>query len=489
MGFGTLMRIGVIGAGPAGLTAARELVGQVETLVLEQDPTMVGGISRTVEYKGYRFDIGGHRLFSKNADVEQYWQRVLGADLLSRPRMSRIFYGGKFYDYPLRAGNAFRNLGALDTARCLLDYVRARRHPTTPALTFEDWVTNQFGRRLYEMFFKTYTEKVWGIPCEEISADWAAQRIKGLNLATAVRSAIFGTRGDGPVVRTLIDEYRYPRLGPGMLWERVAQEIVERSGTLLMGQRVVGVEWEGGAGARTLLARSEDGRVSAYSVDHIISSMPIRSLIRAMGPQVPEDVARAGEALKYRDFLTVALIVDAPDLFPDNWIYIHDAAVRVGRIQNFKNWSPDMVPNSNTTCVGMEYFCFAGDSLWAASDVQLLGLAERELKQVGLLGVGRVIDGQVVRVPKAYPVYDEDYAHNVEVVRRFLTTQVPNVQLVGRNGMHRYNNQDHAMVTGMLAAQNILHPEQTYDLWAVNGDAEYLEEVSEERLVPRRVFG
>jgi protoporphyrinogen oxidase len=480
------LRIGVVGAGPAGLTAARralELGAQVT--VFEQDPRYVGGISRTVEYQGYRFDIGGHRFFSKNAAIELYWQTVLGDDLLNRPRLSRIYYDGRFYDYPLKAGNAFRNMGLANTALCLSDYLKSKIHPRQPVVSFEDWVVNQFGERLYRMFFKAYTEKVWGMPCNEISADWAAQRIKGLNLGTAVLSAL-GLRRSGQTIKTLIDEFRYPKLGPGMLWERIADEVVGRGAKLLQGYKVGSIRWNPTGGALEVVGTAgSSGQHYILTADHVISSMPLRSLVRALDPAVPTHVRAAAEALHYRDFVTVTLIVDAEELFPDNWIYVHDPNVKVGRIQNFKNWSPYMVPDQSKTCLGLEYFCFEGDGLWTSSDEVLLSLATNELKSIGLLGAARVLGGTVVRVPKAYPVYDDHYTANVSVIRTFLEEAIPNLQSIGRNGMHKYNNQDHAMLTGILSAENVFGGE--HDLWAVNSDAEYLEQTSGERLVPKPV--
>jgi protoporphyrinogen oxidase len=483
------MRVGIIGAGPAGLSAAHELLEKApgtEVHVFEQDPRFVGGISRTVEYKGYRFDIGGHRFFSKSHEIESFWANVLGDDLITRNRMSRIFYNGRFYDYPLKPGNAFRNMGLVMTILCVTDYLRAKMLPRKPVVTFEDWVVNQFGERLYRMFFKTYTEKVWGIPCDVISADWAAQRIKGLNLAAAIRNAFQPKKSGGPVIKTLIDSFRYPKLGPGMLWERLAEAIRARGGTVHMGTRVVKIRHANGV-ATELTVQSGDDRTNStvYAVDHVISSMPLRSLVRGLEPKAPGDVLSAAESLKYRDFITVSLIVDHPDLFPDNWIYIHDPSVKVGRIQNFKNWSPYMVPDPTKTCLGLEYFCFEGDGLWTTDDDGLIKLASEELRRVGLLREARVIDGTVVRVPKAYPVYDDVYKDNVAKAVSWLAEHAANVQVVGRNGMHRYNNQDHAIMTGFLAARNLLGG--SYNLWSVNGDAEYLEEVSDDRAVPTAV--
>lgn len=476
------MDIAIIGAGPAGLSAGYELSRtDHQVTVLEQDPQFVGGISRTVECQGYRFDIGGHRFFTKNPEIEAFWHRLLGEDLLRCRRLSRIFYGGKFYDYPLRAGNAFANLGLANTTKCVLDYVKSQVFPRSPEESFEDWVTNHFGSRLFDMFFKTYTEKVWGMRCSEISADWAAQRIQGLSLASAIRSALW-PRGSSqnPTMKTLTRTFWYPKWGPGMLWERVAAHIREQGGVLKMGAKVSRLAFQPRLGITGIITSSQE----FLAPDQVISSMPIRSLIRAMTPTVPKAVQIAADSLKYRDFITVALMIDAPDMFPDQWIYIHDPGVKVGRIQNFKNWSPAMVPDPSTSCLGMEYFCFEGDGLWTSSDAELLALAEREARSIGLLGQSACIGGTVVRVPKAYPVYDQGYATHLATIRQYLVEYVPNLHLIGRNGMHRYNNQDHAMLTGFLAAQNILGSH--YDLWAVNGDAEYLE-TSTTRQVPGRI--
>jgi protoporphyrinogen oxidase len=459
--------------------------------VLERDD-IVGGIARTVEYKGYRFDVGGHRFFTKVKPVQDLWHELLGADMIRRPRLSRIFYKGSFFSYPLKPMNALIGLGLFETIRCVASYGKARMFPTQPEDNFSAWVSNRFGKRLFEIFFKTYTEKVWGIPCDEIQAEWAAQRIKGLSLLTAVKNALLGERAanKGEVIKTLIDEFEYPRLGPGMMWER-ARDLIEKAGSrVVMQSRVDRVEWS----PEGVTAAVAGGR--RYEGDAFLSSIAIRDLVEAMDPPPPPEILAAARRLRYRDFLQVALIVDSPDLFPDTWIYIHEPHVRLGRIQNFRNWSPEMTPDPAKSCLGLEYFCFEGDELWSMPDEELKQLGRRELGALGLIGSAAVLDGAVVRMPKAYPVYDADYPEALRTVREFLAT-LPNLQLTGRNGMHRYNNQDHSMLTAMLAVRNLLGA--NHDLWQVNVDQEYHEEGREvtlenlraaertQPLVPRRI--
>ncbi|HEY2135649.1 MAG TPA: NAD(P)/FAD-dependent oxidoreductase [Xanthobacteraceae bacterium] len=490
----------VIGAGPAGLTTAYCLSKQTPSvLVIEKDPVYVGGISRTVRYKDFLFDIGGHRFFSKAREVVDLWQEILPDDFIARPRLSRIFYGGKYYSYPLSAFEALRNLGLFTSAACMLSYAYAKAKPIVAPRSFHDWVRNQFGERLFQIFFKTYTEKVWGMSCDEISADWAAQRIKGLDLRVAVINALKRSLGrkpkapgaGGDVVKTLIETFQYPRRGPGMMWEAAAAKIRERGGRILMGRELAGLAYDEGRKLWEIEVAVAGGAPEHYTARHVVSSAPVRELVQKITPR-PISLLHA-RALRYRDFLTVALMVDKPDLFPDNWIYIHDPSVQVGRVQNFRSWSPEMVP-AGMTCLGLEYFCFEGDGLWTAPDEELVALAKQEIAKIGLVSAADVVDGCVVRQPKAYPVYDEDYRDHVATVRRDLEQTYPTLHLVGRNGMHKYNNQDHAMMTAMLTARNILANERIYDIWQVNEDAEYHEAgaagaqtaLASERLVPRR---
>jgi protoporphyrinogen oxidase len=480
----------IAGAGPAGLTAAYELTRHGHScVVLEADPLLVGGISRTDQYKGYRFDIGGHRFFSKSAEVNRLWREILGDELLTRSRMSRIYYDRKFFHYPLKPVDALLKLGPVRSARILASYLKARLRPIRPERSFEDWVVNRFGRLLFEIFFKTYTEKVWGLPTHAISADWAAQRIKGLSLFRAVAGALLGPRmgSKGEVIKTLIDSFQYPRLGPGQLWEAARYMIRAAGGAIHHDRRVVRVEHDGSAVA-ALVARDAHGRLTRYLGRHFLSTLPIRDLIRALDPPAPPAVRAAAEALKYRDFLTVVLIVDQPETFPDNWIYIHEPDVRLGRVQNFKNWSPDLVPDPSRSSLGLEYFCFEGDDLWGRTDAELIELGRREIAAIGLVAAEKIIDGCVVRMPKAYPVYDDAYRRHLHVLRDWLK-RLSNLELAGRNGMHKYNNQDHSMMTALLAARNILGLGR-FDTWKVNTDAEYHEEeVGAEvgRAVPRSV--
>jgi protoporphyrinogen oxidase len=471
--------VGIIGAGPAGLTAGYMLGKQgVPVTIIETDARYVGGIARTARYKGYHFDIGGHRFFSKSREVEDLWSELLPDDMLVRPRSSRIFYRGKFFAYPLKAAEALFKLGLLESTRCVLSYARARLRPVKNPRNFQDWVSNQFGRRLFNIFFKTYTEKVWGMNCTEISADWAAQRIKGLSLSSAVINAIRPTRRpkEGKdVIKTLIDSFRYPRRGPGMMWERCTDRIREMGGEVRMGTTVVECRYDAGSRRWTIVGEDAAGRRQTVEVDHVISSAPIRQLVNGIVPAVSPAARAAANALRYRDFLTVVLILKDRGAVSDNWVYIHDPGVRVGRVQNFKSWSPEMVPDPGMACYGLEYFCFEGDDLWSADDAALIALGRRELAAIGLAAEADVIDGCVVRQAKAYPVYDDDYARHVETIRRELEAYYPNLHLVGRNGMHKYNNQDHAMMTAMLCAKNILAGENVYDVWRVNEDAEYHE--------------
>lgn len=483
----------IIGAGPAGLSAAWELAkAGASCEVLEQD-SVVGGISRTVNYKGYLFDIGGHRFFTKVSLVEKMWREVLGDDLLQRPRLSRIYYKNRFFNYPLDPMNVLRNLGVLESARCMASYGKAQVSQRKPEDDFATYVSNRFGDRLFAIFFKSYTEKVWGMPCEEIRSDWAAQRIAGLDMASLIRatlSKLMPFQGNGKVIKTLIHEFVYPRLGPGMMWERT-RDLIENSGNpVRMNTSVDRIEWDG----ELITAIVAGGR--RFPVQNVISSMPIRNFFRYMRPLPPPEVLAAAESLSYRDFLIVALMFRQETMFPDNWIYIHDPSVDVGRIQNFKNWSPEMVPDPKTTCLGMEYFCFKGDRLWDKSDAELIEQAKLEIGKIGLGDPSKVFDGHVVRVPKAYPVYDDSYQGALAVIREFVE-RIPNLQFAGRNGMHRYNNQDHSMLSAMLAARNVMGG--NYSVWDVNADEEYHEQggiVTEEELrnlqktqpeVPRRL--
>jgi protoporphyrinogen oxidase len=470
--------VAIIGAGPAGLTAGYLLTkAGLSVAIIEKDARYVGGISRTVEHEGYRFDIGGHRFFSKSQAVVDLWNEILPDDFISRPRMSRIYYEGKFYSYPLRAFEALWNLGLVRSTLCMASFAMAKLFPRRTVKSFEDWTTNQFGFKLYSIFFKTYTEKVWGMPCDEMSADWAAQRIKGLSLWGAVVDGLKRSLGlnkrpnDGMATKTLLETFRYPRLGPGMMWEAARDKILTAGGDIRMGHALKQLACDGHGGWR-MTATGPKGE-SVIAARHVISSAPMRELAARLHP-LPETGLQAKQ-LKYRDFLTVALKVRSADLFPDNWIYIHDSQVKVGRIQNFRSWSPEMVPDEGVACVGLEYFCFEGDGLWSMADADLVALATREMKILGLVDPEQVIGGVVVRQEKAYPVYDEDYAANVAAMREELERLYPSLHLVGRNGMHRYNNQDHAMMTAMLTVENILAGARVYDTWCVNEDAEYHE--------------
>lgn len=468
--------VAIIGAGPAGLTAAYELkkLG-LQSIVLEAD-AQVGGLARTVVYRGYRFDIGGHRFFSKSSLINSIWRDILGDDFLERPRLSRIYYRGQFFDYPLKALNAVSGLGVIEAVFILLSYVKAKLFPYEEEKTFEQWVANRFGDRLYRIFFKTYTEKVWGMSCADISADWAAQRIKNLSLSEALRNALLpgGRTRDGQIITTLIERFHYPRLGPGMMWERCAQLLNVSGVRTLQGVQVERLQRYRGR-VTSIVGRTQAGERIEIEADQYISSMPLQDLICVLDPPPPDEVVRAARRLQCRDYLTVVLIVNREYVFPDNWIYIHAPEVKMGRIQNYKNWSPQMTPDPSRTALGLEYFLWDRDEEWTWPQERLIERGIQECEQIGLVTRRDVEDGVVVRMPKAYPVYDQHYLESVALIRRYLET-ITNLQTIGRNGLHRYNNQDHSMLTGIYAARNITG--ERCDVWAVNTEQEYLEEES-----------
>jgi protoporphyrinogen oxidase len=491
--------VAIIGAGPAGLTAAYLLSkADVPATVLEADPVYVGGIARTVSYKGFRFDIGGHRFFSKSKEVEDFWTEILPDDMLERQRRTRIYYRGRFFSYPLNATEAFWKLGIIESVRCVCSYLKARIAPIRGPRSFEEWVTNQFGSRLFNIFFKTYTEKVWGMSCKEISADWAAQRIKGLSLGTAILNAVSPKKRPkdrSKVVKTLIDSFRYPRKGPGMMWEACARKTEELGGVIQMGRKVVRLFYDVDTGVWSVGHVGRDGEVDETHAEHVICSAPMRQLVQFLRPRVSEQAVHAANSLRYRDFLIVVLILKDAGKFADHWIYIYDPGVKVARLENFKAWSGEMVPDPSMCCYGLEYFCFEGDGIWSSTDEGLIERAKVELEKIGLAKAADVVDGCVVRQQKAYPVYDDDYAAHVNTIREELEMCFPRLHLVGRNGMHKYNNQDHAMMTAMLTVQNILAGGRIYNPWNVNQDAEYHEagNAGEQvgatglRAVPRRI--
>jgi protoporphyrinogen oxidase len=457
----------ILGGGPAGLTAGYLLAKRGQPVVVLEAEDQVGGIAKTVVRDGYRFDLGGHRFFTKAKEVDALWHEIMREEFLLRPRMSRIYWNRRYLDYPLNGTDVIKKLGPVEVMRAGLSYTWAAIKPKGKEENFEQWVSNRFGKRLFQLFFKSYTEKVWGVPTTESRAEWAAQRIKGLSFFTAAKAAFFGNKGNK--VKSLIDKFHYPRFGPGQMWEQMTADIERLGGEVKLDTPVTRIVLDEDRNVETIEAGDE-----TYTPSHVISSLPLRATVGMTEPVAPGRVVTAAQGLRYRDFLTVALVIDGEDLFPDNWIYIHEPDVRVGRIQNYKSWSPWMVPDQSKACVGLEYFCFAGDDLWTMSDEALVELAKSELEQLGLVDASRVERGYAVRVPKAYPMYDVDYAPRVAEIRSWLET-IPNLQQVGRNGLHRYNNSDHSMLTAMRAVENIMDG-AAHDLWAVNADSVYHEE-------------
>ena len=456
----------VLGAGPAGLTAGYLLAKQGKPVIVLESTDQIGGLARTEVRDGYRFDLGGHRFFTKVKEVDDLWHEIMKEEFLKRPRQSRIYWNDKFLEYPLQGMDVIKKLGPVELTRCLISYMWAAVKPKGREDTFEQWVSNRFGKRLYQHFFKTYTEKLWGVSTDEIRAEWAAQRIKGLSFFSAAKAAFFGNEGNK--IKSLISEFNYPRYGPGQMWEQMAADIREHGGEVRMNAPVTRLHIENGkvlevvAGGETL------------EPAHVISSLPLRTTVGIADPDAPVEVRDAARGLRYRDFLTVSLVLTGEDPFPDNWIYIHQPGVRVLRIQNFRSWSPWMIPNDTDSSLGMEYFCFEGDDLWSSSDDELVQLAKTEIEKLGLAKASNVKFGFVVRVHKAYPIYDVEYGERVATIRGWLQG-IGNLTQVGRNGLHRYNNSDHSMLTAMRAVDNLVLGTD-HDIWSVNVESVYHEE-------------
>jgi protoporphyrinogen oxidase len=458
----------VLGGGPAGLTAAYQLVKQGKPVIVLESTGQLGGIARTTVKNGFRFDLGGHRFFTKVEEVDALWHEIVGAEFLKRPRQSRIYWNDKFLEYPLQGVDVIRKLGPVELTRCMFSYMWAAVKPKGREDTFEEWVSNRFGKRLYNHFFKTYTEKLWGVKATEIRAEWAAQRIKGLSFFAAAKAAFFGNKGD---IKSLISEFNYPKYGPGQMWELMAEAITSQGGEIRLNAPVTKLVLEGQRVVK-VLAGGE-----TITPSHVISSLPLRTTVGIAEPDAPAKVRDAARGLRYREFLTVLLVIGGKDLFPDNWIYIHQPGVQVLRIQNFKSWSPYMVPEGSTDAsVGMEYFCFEGDELWNTDDDALVKMASQEIEKLKLANAADVKFGFVERVHKAYPIYDELYAQRVGTIREWLDSDLTNLTQVGRNGLHRYNNSDHSMLTAMRAVDNILENSK-HDIWSVNVESVYHEEV------------
>jgi len=456
----------VLGGGPAGLTAGYLLAKQGKAVIVLESTDMVGGIARTEVRDGYRFDLGGHRFFTFAQEVDALWHEIMGDEFLKRPRQSRIYWNDKFLEYPLEGMDVIKKLGPVELVRCGISYLWAAIKPKGREESFEQWVSNRFGKRLYNHFFKTYTEKLWGVPTDEIRAEWAAQRIKGLSFFSAAKAAFFGNKGNK--IKSLVNEFNYPRYGPGQMWETMTAAIREQGGEVRLNAPVTRLVIRDGRVAE-VIAGGE-----TLTPSHVISSLPLRTTVGISEPEAPAEVRDAARGLRYREFLTVLLVIRGEDLFPDNWIYIHQPGVRVLRIQNFKSWSPWMVPEgSGDASIGMEYFCFEGDDLWTMDDDDLVQMAAQEIEKLHLAKAANVKFGFVARVHKAYPIYDVEYGERVQTIRGWLET-IGNLTQVGRNGLHRYNNSDHSMLTAMRAVDNILLG-INHDIWGVNAEQVYHE--------------
>lgn len=515
----------IIGAGPAGLTAAYELLQRtdIEVIVLEKS-TYMGGISRTVNYKGNRIDIGGHRFFSKSDRVMKWWQNILplqkleskqetityqgksrtiSADaamldpeynnnvMLLRKRISHIYFNRTFFDYPLKINfDTLAKLGFKRTLQIGLSYVKSLIRPIRPEKNLQDFFINRFGQVLYETFFKSYTEKVWGVSCNKISAEWGAQRVQELSIIKAILHNIkqfFMPKKDDiaqkETVTTLIEQFLYPKYGPGQMWEEVAKRVKERGGKIVTNCEVIKMYATNHRIISVEVYNAQTGQTELFESDYIFSTMPIQDLVNSLQLTVPEHVKKISDGLQYRDFITVGLLLDRLKVakqnqnLEDNWIYIQETDVHVGRVQIFNNWSPYMVADPSKVWIGLEYFCYKNDDIWNLSDNKMIELAQHELDKIGIIDKKNVLDAVVIRMEKTYPAYFGTYEH-FDVLREYLD-DFENLFLIGRNGMHKYNNQDHSMLTAMTAVDNIVNNYvNKANIWAVNTQQEYHEQKS-----------
>ena len=461
----------IIGSGPAGMGCAYNLAEKGKAFLLIDENHQAGGLCRTIDFKGYLFDIGGHRFLTRSREVEELWHKILAGDLLRVKRLSRICYRKRFFKYPLSFSDTLWNLGLVESGLCFLDYLRYKFFPSADNSTFEGWIINNFGRRLYNIFFKTYTEKVWAVACRDLSADWAKERIRGLSLKVAIKNSLPGKKKSAP--KTLSEEFLYPKVGPGEFYSGLQKACLARGGKFRFDTKVVRIRHDG----REVLAVETEatltGEKTMVEADYLFSSMPLPDIIRILEPRPPEYVARAASQLKFRGLITVNVIMDKEDIFPDQWIYVHSPEVRLGRIQNFKNWSPAMVPDAKKTSLGLEYFCTQGDELWQKDDINMINFALNELEKIGIVNRRYLIDAFVVRQPNAYPFYSMGYLKNVNLILDYLSGFC-NLQTIGRSGLFRYDNSDHSLLTGIRAANNFLD-DRHQDPWQLNMKREYIE--------------
>lgn len=461
------MKIAIIGAGPAGMTAGYELsksVGDVD--VYEASPS-VGGMAKTIDLWNQKIDIGPHRFFSNDTRINELWLEVAGNDYEMVDRLTRIYYNKKFFHYPIKAFDALKNLGIFTAAGCVISYGLEKISPTKDTSTFEGWVTNRFGKKLYSIFFKTYTEKLWGIPCDVLDADFAAQRIKKFSLGEAMKTALFGNSGKH---KTLVDQFAYPHQGTGMVYERMAAAVKQRGGNVYLKTPIKRVLTKNN---KAYAIELEDGTVKEY--DHIISSMPLSLMVSRL-PEVPDNIKKAANSLRFRNTIIVYLNVQAKDLFPDNWLYVHSADLKMGRLTNFRNWVPQINGNEQSTICALEYWCYDEDEFWNWSDEKLISLGKEELRKTGLIGNAEITDGFVYKIHRCYPVYGTGYKEQLKPVEDYLST-IENLHVIGRYGAFKYNNQDHSILMGIMASENILK-NAGHNLWEINTDYDNYQESS-----------
>ncbi|MCD6066798.1 MAG: hypothetical protein K0S33_1624 [Bacteroidetes bacterium] len=461
------MKVAIIGAGPAGMTAGYELAKKIKEVDVYEAGPAVGGMAKTIDLWNQKIDIGPHRFFSNDTRINKLWLEVAGDDFEMVDRLTRIYYNKRFFHYPIKAFDALKNLGVFTAAGCVMSYGLEKLSPTKDTSTFEGWVTNRFGKKLYSIFFKTYTEKLWGIPCNVLDADFAAQRIKKFSLGEAMKTAIFGNSGKH---KTLVDQFAYPHEGTGMVYERMASFVKKQGGNVFLKTPIKRVLTKDN---KAYAIELEDGTIKEY--DHIISSMPLSLMVSRL-PEVPENIKKAANSLKFRNTIIVYLNVQAKDLFPDNWLYVHSADLRMGRLTNFRNWVPQVNGTEQSTICALEYWCYDEDDFWNWSDEKLIELGKEELRKTGLIGDAKISEGFVYKIHRCYPVYATGYKDTLVPVENYLKT-VENLHVIGRYGSFKYNNQDHSILMGMLAAENILE-NKNHNLWNINTDYEDYQEAS-----------